>query len=122
MLKKLGLPALIMGAMLALSPATGLAAERGEHGGNRGGAIGHSQQHFSGGHERHFENRGHNDRDNRYRGYYYGGRPALSFGFYGAPYAYGVAPYAYGPNYCGSYDQWGAWVPSPGCYGTPYGY
>ena len=120
MLQKLGLPALVMGAMLALSPASAVAAERGEHGGNRGGAIGRSQQHFSGGREQHFDNHGHYDRD-RYRGNYYGG-PAFSFGFYGAPYAYGYAPYAYGPNYCGYYDQWGNWVPSPGCYAAPYGY
>ena len=130
MLKKLGLPALLLGALLSFSPGSALAADRGEHrghGGQGGGASAYSGQRFvGGGHEGHFENRGHYDRDDHYRyhgGYYYGG-PAFSFGFHGAPYAYGYgsAPYSYGQDNCGYYDQWGNWVPSAGCYATPYGY
>jgi hypothetical protein len=122
MLKKLGLPAMLVGALLSFSSGSAVAAEHGEHGGHAGGTVGRSSQRFSGGHQEHYENRGHYDRDDHYRrGYYYGG-PAFSFGFYGAPNAYGYAPYSYGPKYCGYYDQWGNWVQSPGCYSAPYGY
>ena len=71
-----------------------------------------------------------------YRRYYGGGGVYLNFG---VPYGYAYAPgYAYGPSYApgygydpsysygserqqctdGSYDQNGAWVPSPNCYRT----
>jgi hypothetical protein len=131
MFKKLGLTALLVGMVLALSPASALAADRGGHGGGGhargfgGSAVNHARG-FSGG--RTFEGRErHFDRDDRYRGrrYFYGG-PSFSFGFYQDPYAYGYGPgYYYAPDPCypgGYYDQWGNWVPTPGCYVAPYGY
>ena len=117
---KSGLPAAIMGVILALTPSYALAADRGGRG---GGGMNHSARGFSGGRafsgrEGHFDGRQgqfsrHFDRDDHFRGRYFYGAPGLSFGFYGAPY------YGYGPGYaCGYYDQWGNWIPTPGCY--PY--
>jgi hypothetical protein len=66
--------------------------------------------------------------DHDYRGYrggrgYYGG----GYGSYSAPYYYGYGPSYYysdpGYNACdpaGYYDQWGRWIPYPGCYVPGY--
>jgi hypothetical protein len=111
---KSALPAVIIGAVLALTPSYATAADRGGHGGGgfRGGGINHAARGFSGG--RAFSGReGHFGRDDHFRGGYFYGAPGFSFGFYGTPY------YGYGPGYaCGYYDQWGNWIPSPVCY--PY--
>lgn len=121
---KSGLPVLVMGVVLALTPSYAMAADRGGHGGGgfRGGGMNQSARGFSGGRafsgrEGHFDGRGgerHFDRDRDYHfhgGYFYGA-PGFSFGLYGAP-------YSYGPGYaCGYYNQWGNWIPTPGCY--PY--
>jgi hypothetical protein len=117
MLKKFGLPALLVGALLTLSPAAALARER-------GGGGGHSYSHgqsfsgraysgrsysggrsYYGGHD--YGRRGWGDHDRYYRG---GG---FGFGFYSAPYAYG--PGYYNPG-CGFYDQYGYWHPGPCAY------
>jgi hypothetical protein len=104
MLKKIGLPALVVGALLSLSPVAALARDRGE--GGRGYSHGQSfsgrsysgGRGYYGGHE-YGERRGDHDRDRYYRG---GG---FGFGFYGAPYTYQPG--------CGYYDQWGYWRPTP---------
>ena len=122
---KTGLMTLIMGAVLALSPASALAAEHGSRGGGHAGGFArggtYSQQAPARGFSGRGEYRGGGGR--YYGGYYRGGRyfyggPGFSFGFYGAPY-YG--PYAYGPAPCGYYDQYGNWVPTA-CAIGPYGY
>jgi hypothetical protein len=114
MLKKFGLPALLVGALLTLSPAAAVAREH-EHGdGGRGYSRG-----FSGGrgyyggrdHERRewreHERREWGDRNRYYRG---GG---FGFGFYSAPYGYGPRYYNSG---CGYYDRWGCWHSTPCVY------
>jgi hypothetical protein len=106
MLKKLGLPALLVAAALTLSPAAALARDHGE--GGRGYAHGQSfsGRSYSGGRDygRHDygERRGDHDRDRYYRG---GG---FGFGLYSAPYAY--------QRGCGYYDRWGYWHPTPCAY------
>ncbi len=134
MSKKPGLPALLLGAVLALSPAAALAAGRDGHGGGGGrAAVGRSSGGFGrGGHafagrEGHWGGERHFDHDDRYYrgGRYFYGRPSVGFGFYGAPYYY---DYGYVPGYdnpCdpgGYYDAYGNWIPAPGCYINPYGY
>ena len=55
------------------------------------------------------------------RGRYFRGNSRY-YGYYSAPYAYG---YTYAPEYCepaGYYDNWGRWIPLPGCAVVPYGY
>lgn len=146
MFKKFGIPALLAGVFLALSPSPVLAAEhghgghahgemhghglRGEHHGLRGGHNGFRGER----HERweHGHERGHFDHGHVYGDYYWGG-PGYSFGFYGAPGLYGYEPgyYSnpdqfYGPYPCypgGYYDQYGNWIATPGCAAPPpYGY
>ncbi len=121
-----GVAAMVLGAALALAPATSMAAERGGHGGgghysgggghsfagrgyeggNRGGYGGYRG---GGGHEGYYRG--------GYGGGYYGGyyaAPRLGFGFsYGAP---------YGCNPAGYYDRFGRFIPYAGCYVPPYGY
>jgi hypothetical protein len=50
----------------------------------------------------------------------FGPRGGLYFGYglgYGVPYGYAYGPgYAYNPCQAGAYDQYGNWIPSPGCY------
>lgn len=106
MLKKLGLPALLVAGLLALSPAAALAREHG--GGGRGFSHEHnfSARSYSGGRAFHGrrdrdERRGDHDRDRYYRRGGFG----FGLGFYGAPYAYQPG--------CGYYDQWGYWQPAP---------
>ena len=126
MLKK-GLTTLVLGAALALSPVSAFAADHDGRGGGHGGGGGfsHSSRGFSGSGGKHFRggHEGHFDRDDHYRGgrYYYGGT-GFSFGFYGAPYTGNGPGYAYGSGSCGYYDQWGNWIPTPGCSVGPYGY
>jgi hypothetical protein len=106
MLKKLGLPALLVAAMLALNPAAALARDHGE--GGRGYSLGQSfsGRSYSGGHgyygrREYAERRGDHDRDRYHRGGGFG----FGLGFYGAPYAYQPG--------CGYYDRWGYWQPTP---------
>lgn len=97
------LPALLLGAVLALTPASVFAAERGRDGNSgAGGRVEHG-----------FVNRGrvehehHVDRDRGYRGGFYYRGPGFSFGYYNVPYGYAYAPYYYRPDACGYYDQFG---------------
>ena len=110
MLKKLGLPALLVGALLMLNPAAALARSRGE--GGRGFSHGQSfsGRSYSGGRSnygrQHYEGiRGDHNRYYGRGGYYGGGGFGLGLGFYGGPYAYQPG--------CGYYDQWGYWQPGP---------
>ena len=136
-LRKSGLPALAMAAMLVVSaPGPVWAQHSGGHSGGRSGrsagrsfsgggqSFGHAQQYRGGGgggfrgqdrgwggghYERH-------DHDRGGRGYYGGGWG----GYYGAPFYGG---FSFGPNYCtdGYYDNYGYWHPYPGCV-APWGY
>lgn len=103
MLKKLGLPTLLVAATLTLSPAAALARDHDE--GGRGYSHGQnfSGRSYGGGrdHERHEygERWRDHDRDRNYRG---GG---FGFGLYSAPYAYQPG--------CGYTDRWGYWHATP---------
>jgi hypothetical protein len=109
---------MILGMTLALAaPAAVMAQQRGGgHGGgqsysSRGGERGG----YRGGDRGGYGYRGRVDRDDRF---YRGG-----YGYYAAPYGYGYG-YSYA-NPCspaGYYDRWGRWIPSAGCYVSPYGY
>lgn len=126
-----------MAALLTLfDPTLGLAQHR--SGGGRsfsGGArnfSGGGARNFSGGRSfggsRGFAFRGREGGRDYDRGRHWGGRipdywPGggyYSYGYYGAPYAYGPGYYGYyDPGYCnpvGYYDRWGYYHYYPGCY------
>jgi hypothetical protein len=113
MLRKFGLSALLVGALLTLSPAAAVAREHGE--GGRGYSHGQSfsgrgysgGRGYYGGRDHDRRGWGDHDRDRYYRG---GG---FGFGFYSAPYSYGPRYYNSG---CGYYDRWGYWHPTPCAY------
>ena len=99
MLKRLGLPAIILGAITVTSPGTALAKDhdRDDRDRNRGEWREHER------HER---------RERVWRE----DRPRFYFN-YGPSYSYN--PYVYGQTYAGGYyDRWGVWHP----YATNYGY
>jgi hypothetical protein len=131
MLRKLKIPALLVGAlMMAFGPATAMAADRGGHGG--GGHGGSGQR--GGGQSRSFSRggeggRSYNSRGNEGRRDFRGGERGERGerfergygGYYGGGYGYYGYPYTYAPAYpystCGYYDQWGRWIADPYCYG-----
>lgn len=116
MLKKFGLPVLLVGALLTLNPAAAVAREH-EHG-EDGRGYSYGQRYsdgrgYYGGHDRdrrewrEHERREWRDRDRYYRG---GG---FGFGFYSTPY---VSRPRYYNSGCGYYDRWGCWHSTPCVY------
>jgi hypothetical protein len=143
--QKSGMAALILAGALALCSPAAVMAQRsqgghGYSGGNRGssgGSRGYSGgnrgysgggRSFGGGGERFARPAPSYRGGGNYRGYYGGGGRnryygrGYGYGYYSAPYAYG---YSWAPDYCdpaGYYDNWGRWIPAPGCAVVPYGY
>ncbi len=139
---KSALPAVLVGALLLASQNIALAQHRGGGGGRSSGSRGSfGGQHFSAPHgggtqsfagrapggpafsgQRGFNGTRGFERGGGYvRPYGYGPRGGIYFGYgglgYGVPYGYAYDPgYAYGACPAGSYDQYGNWIPNPGCY------
>jgi hypothetical protein len=130
LLKKSTLPALVVGAALALaSPASVLAAGHGGGGGHGGGFSGGGHAFSSGGRSFSGGARGFEGGGRAYggavRGGYYGGGYRGGYyggGYYGAPLlGFGFSA-GYPANSCGYYDQSGYWHANPACYSGGYGY
>jgi hypothetical protein len=136
MLRRFGIPALLVGLTLAFAPASALAQRGGGHGGGgfHGGGGGFHGGGFGGGGFRGggFGGGGFRGGFGGFRGggfrggfggnRFFGGRGFVGpgFGFWGAPWGFYGGPY-YAPyyNYCnpaGYYDQWGNFIYYPGCY------
>ncbi len=124
MFRKAALPAMLA---LTLSIPVGAMAARGGGGGGHfgGGGGGHAvagARGFSGG-GGYYRGGGAGvvrGGGGYYRGGYYGGGLYLGFGapYYGYGYGYG---YPAAPAPCGTYDQYGNWIPTA-CAVPPYGY
>lgn len=138
MLQKFASTAFVVGTVLALIPAAGLARDHGSFGGGRStrsysggsrnyaprGSYGGSRREYSGGRSYYGGGYVAPRYYSRPVRRYYGGSVYLGFG---DPYGYAYDPgyvydpgYAYAPGTCaqGSYDAYGNWVPSAGCYSS----